>query len=46
MLEKLNIKLATDECDLKGRALLKVIMCQFLPARQANAHWLECNAEA
>ncbi|KAH7105778.1 eukaryotic translation elongation factor 2 [Auriculariales sp. MPI-PUGE-AT-0066] len=32
MLEKLDIKLAQDERDLEGKALLKVIMRKFLPA--------------
>ena len=32
MLEKLEIKLAQDERDLEGKALLKVIMRKFLPA--------------
>jgi elongation factor 2 len=32
MLEKLEIKLASDERDLEGKALLKVIMRKFLPA--------------
>ncbi|KAJ9623631.1 translation elongation factor 2 [Taxawa tesnikishii (nom. ined.)] len=33
--EKLEIKLASDEKDLKGKALLKVIMRKFLPAADA-----------
>ena len=32
MLEKLNVKLAQDERELEGKALLKVIMRKFLPA--------------
>ncbi|KAF8628235.1 hypothetical protein AX15_004011 [Amanita polypyramis BW_CC] len=32
MLEKLDIKLAQDERDLEGKALLKVVMRKFLPA--------------
>ena len=32
MLEKLDVKLAQDERDLEGKALLKVIMRKFLPA--------------
>ncbi|KJA16739.1 hypothetical protein HYPSUDRAFT_206834 [Hypholoma sublateritium FD-334 SS-4] len=32
MLEKLEIKLAQDERDLEGKALLKVVMRKFLPA--------------
>ncbi|KAG5341689.1 Elongation factor 2 [Termitomyces sp. Mn162] len=32
MLEKLEVKLAQDERDLEGKALLKVIMRKFLPA--------------
>ncbi|KAF8167486.1 P-loop containing nucleoside triphosphate hydrolase protein [Crassisporium funariophilum] len=32
MLEKLDVKLAADERDLEGKALLKVIMRKFLPA--------------
>ncbi|KAG8723302.1 Elongation factor 2 [Ceratobasidium sp. 395] len=31
LLEKLNVKLAPDEQDLEGDALLKAIMCKFLP---------------
>jgi elongation factor 2 len=32
MLEKLNVKLAADEKELEGKALLKVVMRKFLPA--------------
>ncbi|KAJ7762409.1 P-loop containing nucleoside triphosphate hydrolase protein [Mycena maculata] len=32
MLEKLDVKLAPDERDLEGKALLKVVMRKFLPA--------------
>jgi len=32
MLDKLGVKLASDERDLEGKALLKVIMRKFLPA--------------
>jgi len=32
MLEKLDVKLGSDERDLEGKALLKVIMRKFLPA--------------
>ncbi|KAF7793408.1 hypothetical protein EIP86_004520 [Pleurotus ostreatoroseus] len=32
MLEKLDVKLAQDERDLEGKALLKVVMRKFLPA--------------
>ena len=32
MLEKLDITLKSDEKDLNGKALLKVIMKKFLPA--------------
>ena len=32
MLEKLDIQLKSDEKDLEGKALLKVIMRKFLPA--------------
>lgn len=35
LVEKLEIKLASDEKDLKGKALLKVIMRKFLPAADA-----------
>ena len=35
LLEKLEIKLATDEKDLEGKALLKVVMRKFLPAADA-----------
>ncbi|GIJ98372.1 elongation factor 2 [Aspergillus viridinutans] len=35
LVEKLEIKLANDEKDLKGKALLKVIMRKFLPAADA-----------
>ncbi|KAJ7757517.1 P-loop containing nucleoside triphosphate hydrolase protein [Mycena metata] len=35
MLEKLEVKLAPDERDLEGKALLKVIMRKFLPAGDA-----------
>lgn len=32
MLEKLDIQLKSDEKDLEGKALLKIIMKKFLPA--------------
>jgi len=35
LLEKLDIKLASDEKDLEGKALLKVVMRKFLPAADA-----------
>ena len=35
LLEKLDIKLASDEKDLQGKALLKVVMRKFLPAADA-----------
>ncbi|KAJ7919280.1 eukaryotic translation elongation factor 2 [Mycena leptocephala] len=35
MLEKLDVKLAQDERDLEGKALLKVVMRKFLPAGEA-----------
>ncbi|KAF2479611.1 P-loop containing nucleoside triphosphate hydrolase protein [Neohortaea acidophila] len=35
LLEKLEIKLAADEKDLEGKALLKVVMRKFLPAADA-----------
>jgi elongation factor 2 len=35
MLEKLEIKLAANELDLEGKALLKVVMRKFLPAGEA-----------
>jgi len=35
LLEKLEIKLASDEKDLEGKALLKVVMRKFLPAADA-----------
>ena len=35
LLEKLEIKLANDEKDLEGKALLKVVMRKFLPAADA-----------
>ncbi|KIW02733.1 elongation factor 2 [Verruconis gallopava] len=35
LLEKLEIKLSSDEKDLEGKALLKVVMRKFLPAADA-----------
>ena len=35
LLEKLEIKLASDEKDLEGKALLKVVLRKFLPAADA-----------
>jgi elongation factor 2 len=35
LVEKLDVKLATDEKELEGKALLKVIMRKFLPAADA-----------
>ena len=35
LLEKLEIKLTSDEKDLEGKALLKVVMRKFLPAADA-----------
>lgn len=40
MLEKLEIKLKSDERDLEGKALLKVIMRNFLPAGDSVREYL------
>jgi elongation factor 2 len=43
MLEKLEIKLAQDEKDLEGKALLKAIMRRFLPAGEALLEMIVIN---
>lgn len=43
MLEKLEIKLAQDERDLEGKALLKVVMRKFLPAGEALLEMIVIN---
>jgi len=43
MLEKLDIKLAQDERDLEGKALLKVVMRKFLPAGEALLEMIVIN---
>lgn len=43
MLENLGIKLVQDECDLEGKALLKVIMRKFLPAGNSMLEMIVIN---
>jgi elongation factor 2 len=43
ILEKLDVKLAQDERDLEGKALLKVIMRKFLPAGEALLEMIVIN---
>jgi elongation factor 2 len=43
MLEKLEIKLAQEERDLEGKALLKVVMRKFLPAGEALLEMIVIN---
>lgn len=43
MLEKLNVNLTSDERDLEGKALLKVVMRKFLPAGEALLEMIVIN---
>jgi len=43
MLEKLEVKLAQEERDLEGKALLKVVMRKFLPAGEALLEMIVIN---
>ncbi|KAF8506553.1 P-loop containing nucleoside triphosphate hydrolase protein [Russula emetica] len=45
MLEKLEVKLAQDERELEGKALLKVIMRKFLPAGEALLEMIRYRVE-